>query len=571
MTQKQWKWIVRILLLGTVLAALKVIFFDYTMDEEYQIMMAYRNLEGDSLFREMWEPHQTSAFLCTWLMSVYKQVLGTYTGVLIYLRICTTFIQVGISYYLYRVLSLLFKKEYAFLCGLIYFNIVPKIIQIPEFSNMQLWFFSLTVLPLIQYYWIKEENRRNKWYLLVLAGGSMALEVLSYPSCLILFPFFLVCIFTQSGKWKWRDILLFAGTCAGCAVLWMAAVLKHVSLEEFLRNLKYMLEFDLTHELSGATTGKGAAIISNIAGGIGFMLLAALICLPVYIFCRKKSAEWNTHKGKVVFAVLIITSAEIIQLVLWGILKKGYEVYHLHLLILLLASWFVWYLAGEEKKYLHAGIIGTFISVFAVIYLSDLEMYHALPHGLLGYIFSALVLVSALQKVMKEDADRWIYFLLMGLCVVSIFAKGYTLRGGRNYNVVADTEGIMKYGPAAGILTDYMNAYIYNCNYEDFTAYVTEEDTVLIVANQVFSESTTPYMISGAEVAHYSIVDPTAYDERLLVYWELYPEKEPDVIVVDCWYGQLQEDVDSWIMQYIENEFGYTQVSDGRYVRFYRK
>ena len=115
MTQKQWKWIVRILLLGTVLAALKVIFFDYTMDEEYQIMMAYRNLEGDSLFREMWEPHQTSAFLCTWLMSVYKQVLGTYTGVLIYLRICTTFIQVGISYYLYRVLSLLFKKEYAFL------------------------------------------------------------------------------------------------------------------------------------------------------------------------------------------------------------------------------------------------------------------------------------------------------------------------------------------------------------------------------------------------------------------------------------------------------------------------
>ena len=60
-------------------------------------------------------------------------------------------------------------------------------------------------------------------------------------------------------------------------------------------------------------------------------------------------------------------------------------------------------------------------------------------------------------------------------------------------------------------------------------------------------------------------------DKRLLVYWELYPEKEPDVIVVDCWYGQLQEDVDSWIMQYIENEFGYTQVSDGRYVRFYRK
>ena len=116
-----------------------------------------------------------------------------------------------------------------------------------------------------------------------------------------------------------------------------------------------------------------------------------------------------------------------------------------------------------------------------------------------------------------------------------------------------------------------MNTYIYNCNYEDFQIYVSEEDTVLIVTNTVFSESTTPYMMVGADVAHYSIVDPTAYDERLLTYWELYPEKEPDVIVVDCWYGSLLESTDSWIMNYVENEFGYTQVNDGRYVRFYRR
>ncbi len=94
---------------------------------------------------------------------------------------------------------------------------------------------------------------------------------------------------------------------------------------------------------------------------------------------------------------------------------------------------------------------------------------------------------------------------------------------------------------------------------------------MLIVTNMVTSAGTTPYMMTGAQVAHYSIVDPTAYDERLLTYWELYPEKQPNVIVVDCWYGELQENPDSWIMRYIENDFGYTQVNDGRYVRFYRK
>ena len=43
------------------------------------------------------------------------------------------------------------------------------------------------------------------------------------------------------------------------------------------------------------------------------------------------------------------------------------------------------------------------------------------------------------------------------------------------------------------------------------------------------------------------------------------------MIVVDCWYGDLKEQPDSWIMQYIENEFGYSTVTDGAYVRFYRK
>lgn len=31
---------------GSILAALKLIFFDYTMDEEYQLMMGYRTLRG---------------------------------------------------------------------------------------------------------------------------------------------------------------------------------------------------------------------------------------------------------------------------------------------------------------------------------------------------------------------------------------------------------------------------------------------------------------------------------------------------------------------------------------------
>lgn len=569
MTRKQWKLVINILWLGTILAALKLIFFDYTMDEEYQIMMAYRNLRGDHLFKEMWEPHQTSAFMCTGLMWLYKTITGTYTGVLVYLRVCTTLIQVGISIYVYQVLRMLLQKEYALLCGLIYFNIVPKIIQIPEFSNMQLWFFTLMVLPLIQYYMTAKEERDKKWYLLVAAGISMALEVLSYPSCLIIFPFFLGYIFVQSKERRWKDAILFAGTCAFCAIVWLALILRNVALEEFLRNVGYVLNFDLTHEINGATAGKGAGIVRNIVGGVGLSALSVLIAMPAIPILKRKVVDWNKDKSILILLAIIIFASECIQMYYWVIAKGGYETYQIHLLVIMLAAAVAWRFAGVQKKHMLAGIVGTVLSLVAVIYLSDLEMYYALPHGSFGVLLCVVVLVFAMQE--KKVSEKWIYFLLVCLCLISIFGKGYTLRAGRNYNVVLDTEGIMKHGPAVGVMSDYMNTYIYNCNYEDFQMYVSEEDTVLIVTNTVFSESTTPYMVVGADVAHYSIVDPTAYDERLLTYWELYPEKQPDVIVVDCWYGSLLESTDSWIMNYIENEFGYTQVNDGRYVRFYRR
>lgn len=566
-----WKVLIRTLIVGSVLAAIKVLFFDYTMDEEYQIMMSYRQLSGDALFREMWEPHQTSAFLTTALMWLYRSVTGTYTGVLLYLRVCTTAIQAGICIFLYHMLAKWTKKEYALLLTLIYFNVVPKIIQIPEFANMQLWFFTLLTLLLMAYYEKFDTNAKHGWWFMIAAGAAMSLEVLSYPSCILLFPFFLAYIAWKSKGCRIRDILLFAGTCAVCAGVWLGLILRKVLFADFVRNVKLLLEFDLTHELSGATSGKAAGIVSNLLWGFLVLAVCALIGVAVALITAKCKKETTKAQLFTLAGATAVLASGVIQLVLWIVCKSGYETYQLHLFLVMAVWLLVCRRKDERTKLLLPGIIGTLISYAVVIYISDLEMYYALPHGVLGVVFATLVIVYALEDAWKEKARTVTMIFLIGLCFVCVFGKGYTLRAGRNYNVVTDTESIMKHGPAIGVLSDYMNAYMYNCNYEDFGAYVKPEDTVLIVTNMVHTESTTPYMFGGNKVAHYSIVDPTAYDERLLAYWELYPEKEPDVIVVDCWYGELKEDPANWIMQYIENEFGYTQVTDGRYVRFYRR
>ena len=91
------------------------------------------------------------------------------------------------------------------------------------------------------------------------------------------------------------------------------------------------------------------------------------------------------------------------------------------------------------------------------------------------------------------------------------------------------------------------------------------------MTDNVHSVNTIQYTFKNAEVCHYSIVDPTAYDERLLNYWSYYPEKEPNIIVIDCWFGNMLFTPDSWIVKYIENDFGYKEVIEGDYVRIYKK
>lgn len=575
MSEKRWKILRVVLLLGSVLAALKLIFVDYTLDEEYQIVMAYRNLQGDMLFREMWEPHQTSAFLCAGLIWLYRAVTGTVTGVILFLRFFSLGVQLILAYCVYRVLKWYTRKEYAFLLSLLYFNIIPKNIQIPEFGNMQLWFLTICILSMMKYYRDVEQKQKSRWYLLVCVGVSLSCEILTYPTCVILFPFFLIWILAGSGKRRWRDCVILTAVCAVCGGLWLTGVLRNVSLQEFGENIGRLLSFDLTHEVSGVTDAKLHNYLVNFAlWGVWLALggaLSSVAYLIVRYLLKRKGRTVDRETGRLIWLVLAVMTAECVQVYYWAVTGIGYEYLQIHLLSVWLSAALAWPRAGECRKKLLWGIAGTLVAYVGVMYISDLAMYYTLPHGALGIVFAAAVMISAIDRVMGESAGPWVCVFVASLCLCCIFGKAYTLRGGKADSTILAVGGIMKEGPAAGIFADYMCAYIYNSNYQFYRENLQPGDKVLIVANMVMSVGTTAYLFDDYEICHYSIVDPTSYNERLLTYWEQYPEKKPDVIVVDCWFGNLQEPRDSWIMDYIENDFGYVEVRDGDYVRFYQK
>ena len=65
-------------------------------DAEYQLAMAYRLLKGDSLITEMWEPHQTSAFLCAIFMKLFMMITGSTTGIVLFLHAAGLLIRLSI-------------------------------------------------------------------------------------------------------------------------------------------------------------------------------------------------------------------------------------------------------------------------------------------------------------------------------------------------------------------------------------------------------------------------------------------------------------------------------------------
>ena len=182
-----------LLLAGSFFAAMKCIFIGYQMDEGYAITLSYRMLLGDKMFTQIWDPHQTSAFFSGFLIWIYMTIFRTTAGVAIFLRICGTIIHGALSYGVFKVLRRFLSGEYSFYLGILYFNLLPKGYVTPEFSNLLIWFLTLLLLDLFRL-----DDKKNP-LIALRCGIWMCGMVLSYPSALLLFPFFFRYLWKQNG------------------------------------------------------------------------------------------------------------------------------------------------------------------------------------------------------------------------------------------------------------------------------------------------------------------------------------------------------------------------------------
>ncbi len=555
---KHKKLIMGLVVMLSILGALKTIFVCLCVDEEYQITMGYRLLCGEKLFVDMWDPHQTSAFLTEFLMWVYKSLFSTYTGVIIWVRFWGCIIHLVASLAVYRVIKDFLNPEYAFFLSALYFNLLPKNSILPDYSLMFVW--SLTFL-LVHLYFL---DRDGHWWHALICGLWMCVMVLSYPSAGLLF-FAVLVVLLSCRKNKIQYSTIFILTCmAGGGAYFVYAIRVTGSVNALIDSVHYIANSHTNYaELSP---------VFKIKHYLSEIFICAILC-GIYCLCSKailfvisrlrKRSFTRSH-----FMLLSLTIALVHHIFHWILMLWTYEYgynYAFYFLVLLFAIISLKKMNDRLKKTAIIWVSFSLIELICVLMLTDLTVYASAKYMIPGVVIGiSAILKSAATEEQEHERIFPAAFLLL-FCLSAVFVKAwqYQASGGVMFNIT-DVRGIIKQGPAKGILTEYMNSFISRSTYEEFEELIPENASLLIV-----DESSIAYMYKDVEVSSYSTICDSDYNELLLEYWESHPEKYPDVIAVSCWYGELHWDPNSWICKWIENEYKSETIVDGKYYRYY--
>lgn len=569
-SEKKYKiWIV--LTAAALLAYIvKNILVGADVDEGYGVMMGYRLAMGDKLLLEMWEPHQTSAIFTALFIRPFLWLTGGNVDFLnIYLRVVYFAVHGLVSaftYHTFRKCKPDIGRKGAAGLALVLFVCSPKSIFIPEYSNLHIWFLALFCLTLMWYYCALSPLKGRLWILAV-SGLCLACDVLAYPSMVLLLPFCLaVMAYQRRNKFR-KECLIFLAPCLAGAAIFMGYILSYMSLEQIGQVIPYVLG-DGSHQQGLADKLPG--YLANV-GIMGLQLLAcgAAACVLTLVITRIFSN--GQKKGDDIISLFLVNFFLVhIVFMFYTWFTHMYNASYTRLLYIAiaLAGIYCYRKSGKREKTGLYLILISAVNYCAVLLLSNWNPSLLAPYFVMGAM-GGLLCWNVYFNTHGSKRYKGAVPLLSGILVISCcFGYCFRIIGGElTPSTIFEIRGYNHDGFRKGILANYMTAYRYNSNQEVWKEAVPDGSTLMYVGMSQFS-----YMHGNCTVAVPSTISTPTYDEALLAYWEMNPDRYPDVVAIESCYGDIGAVAqDEFLMQWLEEEFKATEIIDYPYVRVYRR
>lgn len=563
------------LVLGSILINIKNIFTSCHVDAEYQVAMAYRILRGDAMFSEMWEAHQTSAFFLAFFEWLFLKITGTTTGIMVYANTVGFLCKLVVSFLVYGTLRRHVDKGAAFAALLFALNTYPKDMVLPDFSNLQIWFALILMCCLITYF----GGGRLRW--LVLGAAFLCLEVLSYPSCAVVWLSCVILIALYSAKKK-RDFLVFTGICGISGAAYLLYFMRG-NPKQFMSYIYAIWSGDESHAVS---IGERISLIGRdfiaLAGDMKYIACAAVLACAAALICRavcerrgKREpvdffySSFSWFVGLYVLAYLIHLPAE----------EAGTKYHFFILYIFVEAAAFIGmrYLNAAEKRVFVTGQLIGLGGFLATLFLSDMGLFPTLPY-LIPCLCVDMQPIARLGRREPKDGEPAVrladFAPVIWLCAVLIFRNFIYINGwmyvpaGFYEDSIFSVNWTAQYGPLKGIV-NREGTYVADVTYLECQEVLEPGDKVLVLSYP--SLTAAIYLNEDVEICADSTISTPTYSERLLQYWEENPDKYPDVVIVKCFENNVTIGEKSPVTEWLAEEFGADSVVDGAFWRYYRK
>jgi len=545
------------------------IFTNVGFDEEYQMCLANRILQGDIPLDHMWEPHQTSVFVCALFMAIYKSIFKTYTGVVIYLQAVGMIMRFLVALALYKTLKKEIDDTISVYAAALFFMISPKDFAIPEYSNLQVWLSTFCFIFLLTYF------RNKKIPYLVLAAVMLCLEVITYPSCIIVSipALFLIGIYSEKKK-KIRDILIFSAVCFALGGLTLAFLYFRYGFGHLMSFYQNMLSLEPSHDVSFAD--KSIYYAKDLAKLLVVIIIAGIISLiPTVVICTIRKDKEDEEKKKIFFGIWLVCSFVVFLIgFLLNILSVRNRCAYTVLFIYLICVGFLLRkdLKKEEKRIFDCAQVLSIAGFAATLMLTNLPFIVSGAYLVLAVALTTLPIVCFAKKIRVNAVKRFIYisgWAFIGLLFLRCIYIRTPMTGRDQICSILNTDmSFVHSGPAKWIITDDEGAKRQQVSYEEFKRFVPEGSQIWITDGLV---DDLGYLYADYGVATPSSIPDPKYLEGLNEYWRLHPEKYPDVVICGAYDGELSYDLraNEWFMNWLENDYKPSHYEEGVFYRYY--
>ena len=552
-----WRTIQISLLILTVLGIVKAVFVSLDIDESYAVAAAYRLVCGDKLLYDMWEPHQLSAFLPALFLFPYVKLSGTTAYCVIFLRIVGIIIHILIGQYLYHVTKEEAGKKSAFLITILHLNFLPKWVSMPEFELMHYWGAILIFLLLYRH----EKTGKNLYSLF--AGLAYTVTVLCYPSLIILFPLYLIVI--KKGRYPIKGPLLFtlgAGIPACFTGGWILSYMMPSQIREFAG---YIL-MDASH------TGENASFkwiryfwevldqLKIVAIAFAIAIGLTLVLTLILKFAGKAKLRFKEIAVIAVSLCIVVLSIE----TLYGYLLDDKNQFYLQVrFVIPVIAFFVFSVANyrEYKMEFLYGILPVTVSLPLIFMITNMDTNTAYAKLMPAVVIGLFIIMKYFRQNREEKnlfnivAKYCVNGAAAGLLICFFICKILLIRVSGCLPVTVKAPMVqIKCGPAAGIfvLDELGNAW--NEEYDVIRNFVGNRKNALYIgAEQLF------YVAFCENVSTPSVQGTAVYNEMYAKYYEVFPEKMPQIIVIDETFqdtpGYFYYPQNEYIFEWIEKEF----------------